>query len=361
MNGEIGQRIVMQPTSLCNLNCTYCYLAHRMENNKMSLRVAEAVARSIECEEEAFRITWHGGEPLSCGLAYFKDLLKPFDSLRLEGRVSHSIQTNATLINDEWCALFKEQSIHVGVSIDGPRWANRKRIHWNSKESYSHIMRGINFLKKHEIQFTAICVISEEGLGNATELYDFFCNLGCFEVGFNFEEKSGINNSSGSDNGCKVKRFWGELFLAWKENPIVAIRELQSVLSWMEAVVENETTGSASIQYQDLFPSIAHDGSVVLLSPEFLDVHSEYYNDFKAGNVLNQTLSSILSSGEELKYVADFRVGVEKCLKVCDYSEYCIGGQASNKFFELGSTNGTETTYCRNAKQYLVDGVLSAI
>ncbi|MBI5078181.1 MAG: hypothetical protein HZB11_02320 [Candidatus Yonathbacteria bacterium] len=219
-------------------------------------------------------------------------------------------------------------------------------------------MRGVDFLNKHQIPFTVICVVGEWSLNRARELYEFFCELGCFEIGFNIEEKVGIHDLSAPDNGELVKKFWEELFIAWRGNPKILIREFSRVLAWMETVSESEQQVA---RHQDLFPSVAHDGTVVLLSPELLDARSEHYNNFVAGNILRQSLDSILVNGEGLEYVRDFRKGVEKCAQVCEYSEYCMGGQASNKFFELGSTNGTETIYCRNVEQRLVDAVLSIV
>lgn len=358
MNSVHIKRMVMQPTSLCNLGCAYCYLANRKENRKMGLSVAEAVAKSIEDEKWDVLINWHGGEPLSCGIGHFRDLLVPFESLRVLGRVVHAVQTNATLINNDWCTLFKEHSIHIGISIDGPQWANLNRVNMGSKESYPSIMRGVDFLKKHQIPFTVICVVGEWSFGRAQELYEFFCELGCFEVGFNIEEKGGVHDSSAPDNSELVRNFWAELFLAWRRNPLIQVREFSRVLTWMGTVSESS---SPTVRKQDLFPSVAHDGNVSLLAPELLDAQSKYYNNFVAGNVLHQSLGSILATGEELEYVRDFRKGVEKCAQVCEYSEYCMGGQASNKFFELGSTNGTETIYCRNAEQRLIDAVLSVV
>lgn len=357
--GEI-RRIVMQPTSLCNLNCSYCYLAHRQENKRMSVSVSDAVANSVGDTAGNIRITWHGGEPLSCGSVYFKELLLPFESLRVSGKVSHSIQTNGTLINDEWCLLFKKYNIQVGVSLDGPKWANHKRVSWNNRESYANVIKGINFLKKHEVPFSVICVVGEHSLNQAGELYDFFTKLGCYEVGFNFEEKIGINNTIPSDSQYKVKKFWEELFVAWKKNPVIEVREFSDILNWM-SIISEEAINKPTPGFLDLFPSVSYSGDVVLLSPEFLDAKSEYYNNFVVGNVLSKSLISILFDGEKAKYVSDFNKGLEKCLQLCEYSEHCMGGQASSKFFELGSTNGTETTYCRNSEQFLIEAVLTVI
>ncbi len=358
MFGNLIRRIVMQPTSLCNLDCSYCYLAHRQENKKMSPLICSAVAKGIKEDSGNIHITWHGGEPLTCGIRHFESLLRPFASLRSAGRVTHTIQTNATLINDEWCSFFKEHEINVGISIDGPKWANFKRVGWNSKESYSRIIRGIDLLKENQIPFMAICVVGDWSLSKPRELYKFFRKLGCNEVGFNIEEKVGIHDSSAPDDGELIKDFWKELFIAWRENPTISIREFSSVLMWMDTLLENEKSTDVP---RELFPSVAYDGNVVLLSPELLDAPSEYYSNFTAGNVLAQSLGSIVASGKKLEYVRDFMKGIQECSESCEYFDYCMGGQASNKFFELGSMNGTVTTHCRNMEQRLIDAVLSVV
>lgn len=209
-------------------------------------------------------------------------------------------------------------------------------------------------------QPAVICVVGEHSLNQAGELYDFFTKLGCYEVGFNFEEKIGINNTIPSDSQYKVKKFWEELFVAWKKNPVIEVREFSDILNWM-SIISEEAINKPTPGFLDLFPSVSYSGDVVLLSPEFLDAKSEYYNNFVVGNVLSKSLISILFDGEKAKYVSDFNKGLEKCLQLCEYSEHCMGGQASSKFFELGSTNGTETTYCRNSEQFLIEAVLTVI
>ena len=320
--------------------------------------VAVKIAEQIEAQEGLVQIIWHGGEPLACGITHFKKLLEPFELQRIAGKIIHSIQTNGTLINDDWALLLKERGIEVGVSLDGPKWANTKRVNWSNKESHTQTLRGIAVLKKNAVPFTAICVVGEDRLSKAKELYSYFCEMGCYEVGFNIEETSGIHMTEDLDNEVTVKKFWSELFSAWKKNPVVSIREFSNVLTWMNS---EPATCTNSPQLEDCFPSITHDGNVVLLSPEFLDAESSHYENFLAGNVLNKTLSDIAIDGEILEYVRNFRKGVEACSQSCEYFEFCKGGQASNKFFELGTTNGTETVFCKNTVKRLVDSVLSVI
>jgi uncharacterized protein len=129
---EVADRfvtVVLQPTTLCNLDCRYCYLPLRRLSNRMPVAVAAAVARAIEEQnhDRPVSILWHGGEPLACGIAHFRDLLHPFEELRLAGRIVHVVQTNATLVNDEWCELFCAFGFHVGASVDGPVWMTDQR------------------------------------------------------------------------------------------------------------------------------------------------------------------------------------------------------------------------------------------
>lgn len=182
------ERLVMQPTQLCNLNCSYCYLPDRDKNRRMSHKVAERVAQGIAELGNAVEIIWHGGEPLSCGLEHFSKLVFPFEHLWAQELVRHAIQTNATLINERWCEFFKTHQFRVGVSIDGPAWANTKRVSWNGAPSFDKIVRGTHFLREAEIPFSVICVVSGDNLGKARELYDFFVGLGCASLGVNIEE-----------------------------------------------------------------------------------------------------------------------------------------------------------------------------
>ncbi|WP_079046139.1 radical SAM protein [Carbonactinospora thermoautotrophica] len=124
--------VVVQPTSLCNLDCSYCYLPVRKQRREMTPEVAHAVARSIAAQAASHPVSvvWHGGEPLALPRVRFEALLRPFEELREQGMIQHEIQTNATFITSGWCDLFARYGIEVGVSIDGPAVANINRRDW---------------------------------------------------------------------------------------------------------------------------------------------------------------------------------------------------------------------------------------
>jgi uncharacterized protein len=307
----------------------------------MSRSVSEKVAEDIEVSHNTVKIYWHAGEPLSCEIKHFSSLLEPFNNLRQNNRVTHALQTNATLINKEWCDLFISNSIGVGVSIDGPRVTNINRVDWGGRETYDKIIRGIECLNSSGIRFSVICVVSKENLFMAKELYEFFCQLGCYSVGFNIEEQEGVHLTKIDDHQA-VMNFWTELFQAWQKNPQIEVREIYWILSWMHSLCGRENLIETRYQEDimcDIFPSIAYDGNVVLLSPGLVGTLSSKYQDFVVGNVLSESLSDLIKKGQKANYVREYIDGMHQCRKQCEYFDFCGGGQASNKFFELGSTS----------------------
>src|SRR5262245_29224334 len=131
--------VVMQPTTLCNLDCIYCYLPLRAVSRRMPVAVAEAVAGPVNAWARPGRVSvvWHGGEPLAAGRDHLAALLAPFDS-----SVEHHVQTNATLIDDGWAEFLVAHRVRVSVSIDGPRQHNGARVTRGGLPAYDRIKRG---------------------------------------------------------------------------------------------------------------------------------------------------------------------------------------------------------------------------
>src|SRR5262245_37581909 len=118
------QLLVLQPTPFCNLDCSYCYLPDRGDTRRMSLETLDRALRWVADSglvREPFSLLWHAGEPLVVPVAWYEEaaaLLRRYG----EGQppVTQSVQTNATLIDKEWCGYFRRRDIEVGVSVDGP-------------------------------------------------------------------------------------------------------------------------------------------------------------------------------------------------------------------------------------------------
>jgi uncharacterized protein len=346
--------VVLQPTTLCNLDCTYCYLPFRGKDQRMSRAVAERTAESVNAwaGERRFSVVWHGGEPMAVGRAGLAELLAPFDG------VEHHIQTNATLIDDAWCAFFAEHQIRVSVSVDGPAERNGERVNRAGAPAYQMISRGIETLRRHGLPFSALCVVSRPAPGLATDLYDYFLELGCDVLGINIEEQEGINARSNAFAADQVRGFWAELVAAWRRAPRIHLREIEWTLRYAGAVLDG-TADELLPRALDPIPTIAADGRVFLLSPELAGFTDPRYGDFSSGNVLDEPLSAILDrAATSASWVPEYLAGVEACRATCPYFGFCGGAHAANRYFELGRFDGTETNHCRNSKIRLLEGVL---
>jgi uncharacterized protein len=354
---EIPSYVLIQPTTLCNLDCAYCYLPYRAADRRMTVEVAEAVAATVNdwaSRVDRFSVVWHGGEPLAGGREHLAALMAPFSG------VEHHVQTNATLIDDDWCEFFRAHRVEVGLSLDGPPAHNALRVDRAGRPAYDRIRRGIEALRRHGIRFAVICVVSDPRPGLAADLYRYFCDLGCYWLGINIEEREGVNTRDNTRADRLVRRFWAELAGAWAAEPRIELREIEWSLHYLAGALRGQADAVLPRQ-RDPVPTIAYDGRVVLFSPELAGFdNAPGYGDFALGNVLATGLAEIVATAAAARsgWVAEYFRGVERCRGACPYFGFCGGAHASNRYFERGRFDVTETEHCRNTKIRLLEGVL---
>jgi uncharacterized protein len=354
--GTVPSYVIMQPTTLCNLDCRYCYLPYRAHDRRMPVAVAEAVAASVNAWAQLvprFSVVWHGGEPLATGRDHLAALMAPFEG------VEHHIQTNATLIDDEWCAFLAAHEVRVGLSIDGPADLTAERVDRGGHPGYPRIMRGIATLRRHGIPFAALCVVTDPRPGLAARLYPFFLELGCYALGINVEEREGVNRRDTGYRSEAVRAFWAELTAAWRADPRIELREIEWALRYAGAALAG-TDDELLPRHLDPIPLITDDGRVVLLSPELAGFTDPHYGDFASGRVTDTPLHEIVTAvaARPDGWIAEYLAGVEACRTTCPYFGFCGGAHAANRYFEHGRFDGTRTDHCRNSKISLLEGVL---
>jgi uncharacterized protein len=348
--------LLLQPTPLCNLDCRYCYLPSRGLARFMSHEVADAVAATVGAWSEHHPVTvlWHGGEPLTAGVSLMRGLLDRFPPGR-KHPVRHAVQTNASLIDEAWCRLFTERRIRVSVSVDGPG-PGSDRLDRGGRDTTDRAVRGIGLLKKHGIAFGAIAVVTDPSSRKAAELHQWFAALGCSVLGVNLVERKGVNawDVRGDE---EVVDFWATLAARGRADRRMSLRDVAHAWRYVRA----ESAGVAgrwADQPVDPLPMVTWDGQVVPLGPDLAGFSSPRHGPFTVGDVRESGLAGCLARAEQTPWVAETLDGIEACRAVCDLFAYCRGGQAANKYFETGRLDATETTFCRNSRKLLMEGLM---
>lgn len=179
--------IMVKPaSSACNLRCEYCFytaVAKKREvfdKGMLSLETSEKmISSAFECSKDFVGFVFQGGEPLIRGIDFYREFVsfvKKYNTSTAE--VSFAVQTNGTLLNDEWCEFFGENNFLVGVSLDGNEEQNKYRVYPDGSASFSDIMGGIELLKKHNVQFNVLSVLTKNLANTFRDSYKFFKSMG---------------------------------------------------------------------------------------------------------------------------------------------------------------------------------------
>lgn len=366
--------VVLQGTSLCNLNCDYCYLSEqdRKSNKKLDLDLIEPIFEKLLTSKymahSEITVCWHAGEPLLLPIEYYCEAFSKIEKLRKQYKsnleIVHSFQTNATLLTEEWCRFLRNNNALVGVSIDGPEFLHDKhRKNWAGLGSFEKAMKGVKLLQRYGIDFLVITVLTQDSLKHPEEMFQFYESNNIQLVGFNCEEIEGAHKFSSLANEANVVELYTNFMaVLWKLNQEadgpVTIREFANIV---EKVMSEREIFDNAILTPFSIVSIDTKANFTTWSPELLTMDSEDYGNFILGNLLTDSLESVTSTDKFNNIYADIRQGVDACQQECSHFEFCVGGAPANKYTELGTLKGTETLDCRLRKKAILDVVLDSI
>lgn len=181
--------IMLKPVGAsCNLRCKYCYYLEKANLYKhtptrvLSEEMLEQFTKEyIEAQTMSqVLFTWHGGETLMRPLSFFRKAVELQKKYAGGRRIDNTIQTNGTLLTDEWCEFLHENNWLVGVSIDGPQeFHDEYRRTATGAPSWVKVMRGIQLLNKHNVEWNAMAVVNDFNADYPLDFYHFFKDNGC--------------------------------------------------------------------------------------------------------------------------------------------------------------------------------------
>lgn len=360
--------LIIQPTSFCNLDCRYCYLPGRAERGRITPAVLEAAFSKVLPSflmRQAVTVLWHAGEPLTLPPSWYEDAFRIAEAYRPPSlRVEHHFQTNGSLLDAAWLEFLKRTGARIGLSIDGPadlHDANRRTR--AGGKTHIKAMRALRMLQSAGIHCNVISVLTRETLAQPDRLFDFYRDTGIHDVSFNVEEREGVNHATSLSAPAieqEFSRFFRRFLERMRADPTrLTLRELRTAVGVLRA--DGMPAGANQESEPLRILTIGVDGSVSTFSPEFMGIKSEPYDDFVFGNIVTDSLATIVARVVQSRLHRDIVDGLGACARNCAWFKYCGGGSPSNKYFENGSVRSTETLFCRLTRQTLLDAVLDML
>ncbi|GHB97466.1 anaerobic sulfatase maturase [Cerasicoccus arenae] len=345
---------------LCNLDCEYCFYLEKEnlfaanERFKMSDEVLEGYIRNyIESQpEQNVTFAWQGGEPTLLGVKFFQKVVALQKKYAKGRNIENALQTNGTLLDENWCRFLHDENFLVGISIDGPeKLHNQFRVDKKKGPSYSQVIRGIELAKKFKVEFNTLTCVHAGNVDHPLEVYKFLKNIGSGylqfipiverlpdehsrDIGLQLAHPPDFRNppiekrppvmAHWSVDAKKYGDFHCAIFDRWVTRDIgkTYVQIIDMALGkWLNIpgglCVFAETCGRAM--------AIEHNGDVYTCD-------HYVYPRYKVGNVLNQSLGAIVESepmknfGEEKKSMLP-----QKCVK-CDVRFACNGECPKHRF-----------------------------
>ncbi|MFB2922549.1 anaerobic sulfatase maturase [Aerosakkonema funiforme] len=339
--------VLGKPTgAICNLDCSYCFFLDKelfYPNSKfrMSDEVLENYIRQlIEFHRTPqVSVAWQGGEPTLMGVDFFRKAIAFQEKYKKPGMTfENSMQTNATLLNDEWCEFFKENNFLLGVSIDGPRELHdANRVDKGGKPTFDKVMRGLRLLQKHGVEFNVLTTVNRVNGDYPLEVYRFLRD----EVGATWMQfipiverinEDGLTlyqkGNTVSDRSVKAEQY-GQFLIAiydeWVRNDVgkVYVQGFEAALSnWLglgfSGVCLFDATCGKALAFE-------HNGDLYSCD-HFVEP------DYLLGNIQKDSMRDLVVSPQQQKFGKDKLDSLPNYCRNCDVRFACHGECPKNRF-----------------------------
>lgn len=335
--------VLAKPTgAICNLDCSYCFFLSKEELYPGSrFRMSEDVLTAYLSQLlESHRgpdvtVSWQGGEPTLMGLDFFRRAIARVEELAGPGRrVEHTMQTNGTLIDDEWASVLAAHDVLVGISIDGPRALHDAyRVDKGGKPTYDRVIRGLERLKAHGVRWNVLTTVHAANEDHGLQVYRFLRD----DLGAEFIQLIPIverPSPGGIPTGDQVTdrsvspsgygRFLVEVFEDWVRRDVgtVFVQMFDSTLAGRLGVpgglcVHSETCGTAL--------ALEHNGDLYSCD-HFVEP------DYLLGNVLQTHMLDLVASPQQRAFGDAKRDDLPAYCRSCDVRFACHGGCPKDRF-----------------------------
>lgn len=363
--------VMLKPAgSLCNLRCKYCYylekdkLYKQCKNHVISDELLEMFIKEyIEAQTTPqVLFTWHGGETLMRPISFYKRAL---ELQRIYGRgrqIDNCIQTNGTLLTDEWCQFFKDNNFLVGVSIDGPQeFHDEYRRTATNKPTFVKVMNGINLLNKHGVEWNALAVVNDYNADYPLEFYRFFKQIGCKYIQFSpivervVKREDGLTLAPGMQGGDAgladfsiTPEQWGNflctIFDEWVHNDVG-----EYFVQLFDATLANWVGQAPGVCI--LAEECGHAG-VMEFNGDVYSCDHFVYPEHLLGNLHTKTITEMMYSDQQNKFAKMKKQMLPQQCKECKFLFACHGECPKNRFLNDKYGNYGLNYLCKGYRQF---------
>lgn len=335
--------MLAKPTgAICNLDCSYCFFLSKEalypgDRFRMSDEVLEAYISQLLAAHRSpeVMIAWQGGEPTLMGVDFFRRAVALAERLKRPGvTLVHTVQTNGTLLTEEWAQFFAEHNFLVGLSIDGPRELHDTyRVDKRGKPTFDKVLAGYELLRRHSVEVNVLCTVNAANADHGLAVYRFLRD----DLGARYLQLIPIverDNDTGFQEGDTVTdrsvtaeqwgRFLIEVFDEWARHDVgeVFVTTFDAALAkWLGVAggmcVFDETCGNAL--------ALEHNGDVYscdhFVEPKYL-----------LGNVLTTQLVELIAKPEQRAFGDTKRDSLPCYCRECPVRFACNGECPKNRF-----------------------------
>jgi len=363
--------VMVKPVNAsCNLSCDYCYylekekiyqnVPKRIMNDALLEKFIEEYINSQTMPQVLF--TWHGGEPLLRPLSFYKkavELQKKYANGRM---IDNCIQTNGTLLTEEWCRFLHDNNWLVGISIDGPQeFHDEYRRDKMDRPSFYKVMKGIELLNKYNVEWNAMAVVNDYNADFPTEFYNFFKKIGCKYIQFTPIVERTYDHSDGrhlsavqesesqeTTNFSVKPEQWGKFLSAvfdeWVKNDVGTyfIQMFDSTLAnWV-----GEKPGVCT-----LAKTCGH-AAVMEFNGDVYSCDHFVFPQYKLGNIYSQSLVEMLYGEQQIKFGLDKYDTLPQQCKECEFLFACYGECPKNRFIKTKTGEPGLNYLCKGYYQF---------
>ena len=363
---------------ICNLDCTYCYylekekLFGRTEKYRMSTALLDKYIREYIQSQSTPEVTftWQGGEPTLLGVDFFRRVVE-LQAEYADGRViQNCLQTNGTLLNDEWAAFFAEHSFLIGISVDGPAdLHDAYRVDKRQRPTFDRVMQGVDFLKKHGAEFNTLTVVNRLNSKKPRKVYRFLKDMGSTYIQFiplverkpNATARSlGLDLAAPPDLDEASDEY--SPVTAWSVGSVAYGDFLISIFDeWVRKDV-----GTIFVQLFDVALNnwmglgsplcvFAEKCGRALVMEHNGDVYScdhFVYPKYKLGNLAEQTLGAMVESPAQIKFGEDKLTTLPAYCRSCEVRFACNGECPKHRFMRTPSGEPGLNYLCGGYKRF---------